>query len=213
MPRETKRKPAQLELVGGKGSRDRAWEEIRKHAGPFTCYQISRKAKVDDGTMYTYLMCLEKGGFLEGHIEKNAKIGSEKTWTLIRDNGVEAPRLDRTGKPVVQGMGTESMWRSMRIIADFNAPELAAHASASGVVVKPGTAKMYLIMLKAAGYLQVVKEANKGRGKGMGLARYRLLPSKYTGPRPPMIQRSKSLFDPNLAKVVYQEEASNDDDL
>lgn len=208
------RRPAQMEMVGGKGSRQRAWEAIRRHAGAFTCYQIARKAKADDETVYTYLISLERGGFLEGRFDKDAPIGTEKTWMLVRDNGVEAPRLTKEGKPVAQGLGTESMWRSMRIISEFSASELAAHACASGVKVAENTAKTYLGFLKAAGYVTVVAPArSKGIGKGAIQARYRLAKGKYTGPRPPMIQRTKSVYDPNLGRVVWQEEEKNDDDL
>lgn len=208
------RKPVHMEMVGGKGSRQRVWEAIRKHAGTFTLYQISRKANADDETVYTYLRSLEKGGFLEGVKQPGAKIGTaEKKWKLIRDNGVEAPRLKRDGTPVTQGLGTEAMWRSMRIIGNFNARELAAHACASGVVVKESTAKTYVGALAAAGYLKVAEAAKLASpGKPPVQARYALAPGKYTGPRPPMIQRTKTLYDPNIGKVVWAEEV-NDDDL
>lgn len=214
MSKHKGRKPIHMEMVGGKGSRQRVWEAIRQYAGTFTCYQISRKAKVDDDTVDTYLRSLERGGFLEGQLPESAKVGTEKKWKLVRDNGVEAPRLKRDGTPVTQGLGNEAMWRSMRIIGEFNARELAAHASASGVEVKESTAKVYVLALAAAEYLVRVSEAATG-GKGkVGIqARYRLAPSKYTGPRPPMIQRTKALYDPNLAKVVWQVTEGNDDDL
>jgi hypothetical protein len=208
------RKPIHMELVGGKGSRQRVWEAIRKHAGTFTCYQISRKANADDETVYTYLISLERGGFIESQLPPKAPVGTVKKWKLVRDNGVEAPRLTRSGKPVVQGMGNEAMWRSMRIIGEFNGRELAGHASTSGVEVKESTAKTYISALAAAGYLVMVSEPrSNGIGKGAIQARYRLAPNKYTGPRPPMIQRTKSVYDPNLGKVVWQEPEVNDDDL
>lgn len=211
MKTNKKRQPAQTEMVGGKGSRQRAWEAIRKHAGDFTCYQIARRAKVDDRTLYTYLISLERGGFLEGKMQTGAPIGTEKTWQLVRDNGVEAPRVDINGKQVTQGLGTEAMWRSMRIIGEFNSAELAAHARTSGVEVKDDSVKSYLRFLKLAGYVLTVSEAkSKGIGKGAIQARYRLAPGKYTGPRPPMIQRTKSVYDPNLDKVVWQEEIDHD---
>jgi hypothetical protein len=209
-----KRRPAQMELAGGKGSRQRAWEAVRRHAGAFTCFQIARKAKVDDAALITYLVSLEKAGFLAGEDMAGKPVRTRKTWTLLKDNGVEAPRVTRDGKLVTQGMGTEAMWRSMRIIAEFNAAELAAHASASGVDVSERTAKSYVGALKGAGYL-VVMAAAVARGGRLGAdqARYRLPAHKYTGPRPPMIQRTKSVYDPNLGKVVWQEEPENDDDL
>lgn len=209
-----KRRPAQMELAGGKGSRQRAWEAIRRHAGAFTCFQIARKAKADDETVMTYLVSLERAGFLVGEEMTGKPVRTRKTWTLAKDNGVEAPRVTREGKTVVQGMGTEAMWRSMRIIGEFNANELAAHASSSGVDVSERTAKSYVGALKHAAYLVVVAEAVARGGRlGADQARYRLLPGKYTGPRPPMIQRTKSVYDPNLGKVVWQEEPENDDDL
>jgi hypothetical protein len=209
-----KRRPAELELAGGKGSRQRAWEAIRKHAGAFTCYQIARKAKVDDETMVTYLQSLQHAGYLAGEDMAGKPVRTRKTWTLVKDNGIEAPRVTRDGKPVTQGMGTEAMWRAMRIIGEFSGAELAAHASASGVDVSERTAKSYIGALKSARYLVVVKEAvSRGGRRGAESARYRMAPGKYTGPRPPMIQRTKSVYDPNLGKVVWAAEAENDDDL
>lgn len=209
-----KRRPAQLELAGGKGSRQRAWEAIRGHAGTFTCFQIARKAKIDDETVATYLGSLEKAGFLTGEDMAGKPVRARKTWQLVKDNGIEAPRVTREGKPVTQGMGTEAMWRSMKINFDFNAAELAAYASASGVDVSERTAKSYIGALKHAGYLRVITEAvSRGGRLGADQARYSLPPGKYTGPRPPMVQRTKSVYDPNLGKVMWQEEPENDDDL
>jgi hypothetical protein len=206
---KAKRKPVEMEMVGGKGSRQRAWEQIRKHARGFTCSQIAHKAQAEEKTVYMYLQALEKGGYLTGHIEPGAAIGTKKTWSLVRDNGVEAPRLTRDGAPVKQGLGTEAMWRSMRIVGEFGYIDLAAHASTSGVEVKPETAKTYIVHLKQAGYLVVVVKA-KG-GAAVGASRYRLAPGMNTGPRPPMIQRTKSVYDPNLGKVVWQEEVDHDE--
>lgn len=206
-----KRQPVQFEVAGGKGSRQVAWEAIRKHAGKFTCLDIARKTKINEGTLYTYLQSLEKGGFLTGHRPANAPVGSTKKWELTRDNGMEAPRLTRDGKPVVQGLATEAMWRSMRIIGDFNFRELAAFASTPDVPVVEVAAKAYVAALNAAGYLTVTKDAFTG--KAASLARYRIAPGKNTGPRAPMIQRTKSVYDPNTNTVVWKEQEPNDDDL
>jgi len=208
------RRPAHMELVGGKGSRQRAWEAMRKSAGPFTCFQIARKAKVDDETLFTYLISLERGGFVECAKVEGKAIQKHALWTIVRDNGIEAPRVTREGKLVTQGLGTEAMWRSMRIIGEFNTTELAAHAEAAGVTVSQETAKTYIGALYGAGYLIRVAEAySRGFGKGNVQARYRMAPGKYTGPRPPMIQRTKQVYDPNLGQVVWKEEPKNDDDL
>jgi len=206
-----KRKPVQFELAGGKGSRQVAWEAIRKHVGMFTCLEIARKTKINEGTLYTYIQSLENGGFLTGHMPPDAPIGTKKKWELTSDNGMEAPRLTRDGKPVVQGLATEAMWRSMRIIGDFNFRELAAFASTPDINVAEVAAKAYVAALNAAGYLVVTKPAVIG--KAASLARYRLAPGKNTGPRAPMIQRTKSVYDPNTNTVVWKEQEPNHDDL
>lgn len=208
-----KRKPAQLEQKGGKSRRQRVWEAIRKLRDQFTVYQVARLSGVDDETALTYVRSLEYGEFLTCDTPKDAAIGSTKRYSLQRDNGVEAPRLTKDGKPVQQGMGTEAMWRSMRIAGDFTCRELVAHAHAAGISVSEDTANSYIRALKLAGYVEVLTAAKtKGIGKGKTMARYRLVTGRYTGPRPPMVQRTKSIYDPNLGRVVWQQEI-NDDDL
>ena len=207
-----KRKPVDMEMAGGKGSRQRAWETIRKFGmgTPFTMAKLSIKTNIHEGTLFTYIRALERAGFLTSEEVGRNGVAVKKQWTLVRDNGVEAPRLTRDGKPLQQGLGTEAMWRSIRIIGEFNYRDLSAHASTSGYEVKEGTAKAYVAALLEAGYLNVTK---KSENKANGIARYRLKANMNTGPRPPMIQRSKQVYDPNLGKVVWQEEVKNDDDL
>ncbi|BAK76463.1 hypothetical protein NH8B_2077 [Pseudogulbenkiania sp. NH8B] len=207
-----KRQPANMEMVGGKGSRQRTWEAVRKLRDDFTAYQVARVAKADDETVLTYLRSLDKGGFITCLTPADAPLATVKRYSLTRDNGIEAPRLTKDGKVVKQGLGTEAMWRVMRIIGDFTCRELAAHASTSEVKVSEDSANSYIRALKLAGYLVVTAEAKtRGIGEGRTLARYRLAPGRYTGPRPPMIQRTKNVYDPNLGKVVWQQEIDHDD--
>jgi hypothetical protein len=51
-------------------------------------------------------------------------------------------------------------------------------------------------MLLATGYLRVVEKANPSQDK---LAVYRLI--RNDGPKPPMIQRVKQVYDPNTGRV------------
>lgn len=203
------RRPVELEMVGGKSSRQRIWEAIRAKRERFTRYNVSRRADVDDLTAQTYLLALLKGGFIE---QTNTTVTwEEKEYRLVKDYGLEAPRLDRQGRPVIQGQGQEQMWRTMRIMSsDFNASELAGFATMGGVEIKPNTARDYIKHLHHAGYLTIT---NKGPGRGNGgpLTRYRLPANKYTGPRPPKVQRTKSVYDPNTNEVVWTEAASDDD--
>jgi hypothetical protein len=90
------------------------------------------------------------------------------------------------------------MWRTMQLIVSFSPRDLAGTASTDQMPVSEVDAKFYLKALKAAGYLQVVKEATKKTQ-----ACYRLI--KRTGPLPPMVQRTKVVFDQNLGEIVHHE--------
>ncbi|WP_062785944.1 hypothetical protein [Aquitalea pelogenes] len=203
-----KRRGAHLEMVGGKGGRQRVWEAIRANRDGFYLADISRAAKVDLATVRTYVQALERGGFIQ-QCNVTVKLAEAKQFAMVKDNGLEAPRLTAEGKPVIQGLVNEAMWRTMRMVRDFNFHELAALASTTEVSVAPGTARTYLKHLATAGYLI---EIDKGHGKGAGgiPTRYRFNPARNSGPRPPMIQRTKSVYDPNLGQVVWQEEPDYD---
>jgi hypothetical protein len=203
------RKPAHLELAGGRGPRQRIWEVIRKQAKDFTGPGIEKATCIDLATIRTYVQVLELGGFIE-QISARTRFTERQHYRLLRDVGVEAPRLDRKGN-VVRPTGNENMWRTMRIMGDFTAAELAIRSSTADIKVAEQTAKTYLHALAVAGYLTVVEEGHPFiRGVGARQSRYRLMPTKYTGPRPPMIQRTKCVYDPNLAKVVWHEEPDHD---
>lgn len=204
------RKP--VDLVAATGYRtpqDFVWEAIRK-LNIFThkdiCLDLWRRkiAGVNDGTVKSYMNRLLKGGYIE--VKHQAHIGGaayERTYELINDVGVHAPNLTKEGQPSNQGRSRENMWRAMKIIGAFNFHELAEAASTKDTEVKTTDAKDYVKKLKAAGYLRVVKDAV--RGANPTPERLVLIPSKNTGPLPPMVQRTKRVFDPNLNRVMWTE--------
>ncbi|WP_036203975.1 hypothetical protein [Marinobacter sp. MCTG268] len=194
------RKPAQMELIGGKPPRQRVWEQIRKFKMKFKVYDIARSSDVDDETVKTYVQSLVKGGYVVRLTEAQYEIAE---YQLLKDTGVEAPRLTRDGQPVTAGLGQEAMWRCLRMLGALDARQLAAHASSSGVEVKVTTSKRYLVMLKKAGYLEVVEPCNRRLAR---MEKLRLIPRMDTGPRPPQIQNVKTVYDPNLNKVMYTDE-------
>ncbi|PHS48784.1 MAG: hypothetical protein COB05_04555 [Marinobacter sp.] len=194
------RKPAQMELIGGKPPRQRVWEQIRKFKMKFKVYDIARSSDVDDETVKTYVQSLVKGGYVVRLTEAQYEIAE---YQLLKDTGVEAPRLTRDGQPVTAGLGQEAMWRCLRMLGALDARQLAAHASSSGVEVKVTTSKRYLMMLKKAGYLEVVEPCNRRLAR---MEKLRLIPRMDTGPRPPQIQSVKTVYDPNLNKVMYADE-------
>lgn len=202
------RKPAALELVGGKGPRQRVWDSIRAQRGaPFTLAGVT-PGDVPLATARTYLQCLLAGGYI-GLAGEPAPFAT-CAWRLIEDAGAEAPRVRKDGSPVTQGLAQEQMWRTLRMMkGDTNARELAAHASTPEVPVRESAAADYLGNLHRAGYLACVKPG-KGVGRGGIQARYRLV--RDTGPRPPMVCRTHAIYDPNLDRVVWHDDTVTEED-
>ncbi len=195
------RKPVHLEAQGPKGSRQAMWEEIRRlHlAGqPINAPDVRGQLKtvVPVGRVRDYLTGLEKAGYLR-RIAEPRKSGQPVQYTLARDVGVEAPRARRDGSEPAQGRGREQMWRTLRILGEFSARQLASAASTPAVPVAEATASEYCRYLKAGGYLQTARPSAPGQAE-----RFRLVKSRWSGPRAPMIQRVKQLYDPNTGKVV-----------
>jgi hypothetical protein len=102
------------------------------------------------------------------------------------------------------------MWRTMRMLnGDWSWRDLAIAASTETQPVSETDARDYCATLAKAGYLVPV---TRGKGVGTGLPpRYRFAPARNSGPRPPMIQRLCTLFDPNLGTVVWQDSPRDDD--
>ncbi len=185
---------------GGLTPRERLWAAIRR-LHEFTAAELWGEmpvgARVSKGLIRDYLTGLEKAGF----IERIAREGRCLRYRLARDVGLEAPRVRKDGSPVTQGRGREALWRTLKILGEFDARELAAAASLEDWPVSVAEAKEYCTYLARAGYLFPVEAGGPGRA-----ARYRFNPRKNTGPKPPAIQRVKRLYDPNLGRVVWQKE-------
>lgn len=195
------RQPIQLEMVGGRSARQRIWEVLKSQQGEWRLYPVARAANVDDETLKTYVRCLRNGGYLERVSSQPFK---ESTYRMLKTGGAEAPRLDRRGNPVTQGLAAEAMWRTLRILGELDARQIAEHASAAGIDVTLGYAKRYLGSLKKAGYLEIVRQSAPHR-----LEKIRLRANMNTGPHAPQIQRLKTVYDPNLNRVMHSESAED----
>lgn len=215
------RKPI-TELRGGISPRQRAWTAIRAQAGAeWTADDIvlaTRNGKglgdvIDSYTLQTYLLCLQAAGIVRVSREEQCRGRIPRKWyVLVSDEGAEAPRVRRDGSRVTQGLAQEQMWRTLRMLGngDTNARELAAHASSSVATVAERAAAAYLQMLDRAGYLDCTRPG-KGLGCGGVQGRYRLRADHNTGPMPPMVCRTKVVFDPNLQAVVWAPVVTEED--
>ncbi len=202
------RKPAILELVGGKSSRQRVWEAIRRFSHStcprFTVEDISRLSKVEyDPVRYTF-RGLFAAGFLEvvsGHTPGGR--GVKNVYRLAMDNGVECPRVRPDGCWITQGRGTEALWAAMTVLDSFSAELVAEIAQ-----VKASTAKTYCGLLGRSGYL-VAMTPGKGTGKGGMATVWRVASEHRDKPRAPMITRLKAVYDPNIHQIVWAEGADD----
>lgn len=189
------RKPAHLEYQGGKNPRQRIWEVLRKWRNGITLSGLVGElpGTIHRDTTRSYVKALHTAGFLE--------LDRAGVYKLVKDNGVEAPRVRKDGSVIVTGTGQENMWRVLRNAGrPVSYIELAVFASTEHTTVAPATARDYIANLLNAGYL------NKLGDKVV------LIPSKNTGPRPPMIQRIKQVYDPNIGKVVWTERKEDGDE-
>jgi len=194
------RKPAHLEYVGGKSPRQLIWEQIRALKS-FTLAELigNLPGTIAKDTTRAYLKALLAAGYVVPQLDR---------FDLARDNGVEAPRLRKDGSEVTQGREQENIWRTLRTVNHpVNYMELAALSSTESHAVAPAFARDYLVNLYKAGY---VRRSESKPFKGS--CKYMLIPVKNTGPRPPMIQRIKQVYDPNLGKVVWSDSKGANDE-
>lgn len=196
------RVPADVEAARAAGrlpGRRGVWAAIRE-MGTFTRQDLRMAVPhVRQHVVHEYLAALIRSGrvaagpMVPGWSRGDGKV---RRYTLIRDTGVDAPRLRKDGSelpPTAQQL----MWEAMRILGEFTAHSLAASASTGEVAVPVGTAASYIRHLRAAGYLGA--RACDGGG---GI--YRI--AHDTGGLAPLIQRTKVVFDANLNRVMWHED-------
>jgi len=192
--KENKRKPANIERIGGLNKRDRIWAQIRVQRKFSVNSLHAELIEMTRGSIHHYLRCLSAGGYVE-----KVKNTAPANYVLIKDCGIDAPRLRADGSIVSQGRINENMWRTMKILKTFDWMDLSRVASTDEIQVKPVTAKRYVETLFHARYLICVRGSAPGER-----AVYRFRAQMNTGNRAPMIQSDRSLYDPNLGKIVYQ---------
>lgn len=182
------------------------WDEIRKQR-EFTVRSlwlaIEKRRGGNMRTIKGYVFRLQLAGYVAvRRTEKIENANRVHTYGLERDNGIEAPRLTKTGAES-RPMQIEHIWRSIRILGEFSHRDIAVSASTEELIVSERQARRYLRSLAEAGY---IVETNPGR-RHVSVARYRFLPAKYTGPKPPLLSRDRdAVFDQNLNKIVWQRE-------
>jgi hypothetical protein len=204
------RKPIDGEAAEAKGrlpGRRGIWTAIRE-LKTFTAADL--RLRVPHVTWYAahnYMLLLLKGGFIEagpmieGQSRSCAKV---RQYTLIRDIGVDPPRLDKQGRELPP-TGQQLMWLAMKILGWFTPEELAAQAGIDAATAeKTGTWEVQVQAAAARDYVRKLYRAGYLQRSGGERKEYRLV--RNTGGHAPMVQRAKVVFDPNLNRIVWHED-------
>ena len=197
------RKP--VTKMNAHNNRQAVWTLIRSLRTQFSVADLRYEAALSTTSIRDYVTGLLNAGYLkkDGEREHNGRLAT--LYTLIKDVGIESPRVRKDGSAVTQGRGNHLMWRTMKVLGTFTANDLAINASLEDCQIKPTTAQGYCQHLNKAGYLIVAQG-----GKSGDPSVYRLIPSKYSGPQAPMIQKIKQIYDPNLKQVVWPKEGAHE---
>jgi len=161
------RRPARLERAGALTPRDRIWAAIRCFgqvgkgiARAFSVMEVMALSGQRDDTALSYLRALEKAGYVAACGEAPPALRRRRefrSFRLVRDCGVDAPRVKADGSPAEENAGREQMWRAAKILKEFDYRELAAAASTEKHPVSSDEAQTYCRFLKVGGYLTVTQ--------------------------------------------------------
>ncbi len=207
------RKAARLERAGALTPRDRMWAAIRALAGARRAFSVAevhfmvnlKGEPIHPDSVDSYFRGLAAAQ--PAYIERLRDDSPGRTrselwlWLLVRDTGVDAPRVTKDGRPVTQGLGNELMWQAMKVLKEFDHAELTAAVTAAAekaaITVSEETAKSYCTALCRAAYL-VLAEPHRGPH---AKARYRFVRARNSGPRAPLITKDKSVMDGNTGEI------------
>lgn len=119
-------------------------------------------------------------------------------YEVIHDCGQQPPQVDGKGVPK-KPSGNEIVWRTARILKNFNARQIIASANDGDTALNERAVRLYLLHLYEAGYITWLNTEDT-----QSLAQYML--TVNTGPKAPEIQRGKKVYDGNLNLIVYDPE-------
>lgn len=212
MPRG--RKPVDASAVGGVLLRQRVYAAMRERGEQWwTLTEIASLAKAHPAAVQSYVHALRLGGLVQSGTDAQRQgaterrepyialaLGDEEEYRLAVDLGAEAPQVTKGGA-IVEGLTVqESIWKAARVFRrGFTWEDIAGAVSSDERPVSPGTVKAYLADLHAAGYLKKAIPSRPGVA-----ALWSLRPERDSGPRAPMVQRTKTVFDPNTGQTVFR---------
>lgn len=175
----------------------------RHHVGDtFSIRDIDLASNANTETVRDFVRRLVKAGLIEEVAGAPAMIDVRYRSLVIQSS---APRVRRDGSVIESLSGTRCMWNLMRAPMSrggFTYRDLVHWSKTDETAITATTAKTYIQMLSAAGYL-----IQTDAGKPGTPATWRLDPKMNTGPQAPMILRTKLVFDPNRQEVMGSADA------
>lgn len=179
-----------LALVGVLTTREKLWAAMRE-LHTFSVSDLAHAAKVDRHAYYMgdYIAGLVRAGILSK--EQPARFAAA-TYTLLRDQGVDAPRVRKDGS-MLPDTAQERMWRAMKVLRVFSVQDLVVHASLPGAPIAVSAARRYCQWLARGKYLVPLSAPGD-------VQRYRFVMD--TGAKAPQILRVKQLLDVNTGEIV-----------
>jgi hypothetical protein len=168
----------------------------------FSVRDIQAASHEADGAVRDFVLRLERAGLIERAVSAPLAVDIAYRPLVIQS---AAPRVRRDGSVIESQPATRCMWNLMRGPVGrggFTYRDLVHWGQTDETSISVNTAKSYIQMLRAAGYLIQVDPGKPGTP-----ATWRLDPRMNTGPQAPMILRAKLVFDPNRQEVFGPAEA------
>lgn len=180
-----------------------AWRVVRE-LRRFTLRDVMHRASVQEGELQTLLLGWAAAGIIERedwgtHTRREDGTFGSGFYVLRRDTGIRPPRVDRHGHPVTRGLVNENIWVAVQRLASFDHREVLAIASTDQVRTTAWNVRSTIHAWYQAQLLELVTAARPGTP-----ARYRLAPG-CGGPLPPMILRSRTVYDQNRGQVLLRD--------
>ncbi|MBV1702594.1 MAG: hypothetical protein KGQ46_12315 [Hyphomicrobiales bacterium] len=176
--------------------RDEIWKSmmyLTNLSGSFSRAEVVAKAMNSREYVHRYLKALIKAGYAE-QLPVQPKRGTR--FRVIRTQ-ISTPRVRADGTDLGEPINV-TLWRTMRMLKTFTAPELCAHASLPERPVKLTTAAAYLCHLEAAGLLTILAPGQRRGAKAH--RRFGLIGTP--GGQAPRVLKADAVYDPNTGNLL-----------
>lgn len=192
---------AKLPLRPVRSIEEQVWDIARTAQKSFTVRDVRRQV-VGEVSYDRARACLDKW-YAAGYVARTVDpqvYPPTYLYDVITDCGQQPPLVDNQGQLKKQST-QEIVWRTARILKQFNARQIIASANDGETMLNEKAVRYYLFHLHDAGYITWLNADDN-----QTLAQYVL--TVNTGPKAPEIKRGKKVYDGNLGLIVYDPEVS-----